>query len=132
VTKLTGTLASADGTWSAPVIWAAFETPGDVGKPGKMFTPWWTFAGWVSPMIAPSRKAITTWITFSISPIPGILAAGEYRLSLAVITGDEARPTARWSGGFALGDQDAATLRDSCVAVHNVDPDRLPVPLKRS
>ena len=86
VTTIAGTLASVDRTWTAPIAWSAFETPTDVGQPGKTATPWWTFTGWVSPMIAPSRKASTTWIGFSISAKPWGACLGRRTVWWSILT----------------------------------------------
>lgn len=119
VTKIAGALANENGTWDVPVLWYAFFKPTDAGKPGETSAPWWSFDGWVTPIVVPSRQSTARAVAFNVAPIADSLRTDEYRLTLCFTIQGGKVPVEVWTASFALEDQRA--LEDT-VGVGNVGP----------
>ncbi|MGO9782676.1 MAG: hypothetical protein ACLPQY_23370 [Streptosporangiaceae bacterium] len=130
VLRIEGTLTRKDGGWTVPVTWSVFFEPKEIGD-GDNIKRWWSFAGTVSPVIASSRKASTTWIYFLAYPLPGPLTASSYDLTLSLVIGPKNRTAAPWTGSFSLDREQIAYLEENCVASTNdVAPDTTRVRLE--
>lgn len=119
VAKIAGTLANENATWHVPVLWYAFYKPTDAGKPGQTSEPWWSFDGWASPIVVPSRQSTTKSVAFNVGEITDPLRADGYLLTLRFTIQGGKVPVAVWTTSFTLHDQRA--LEDT-VGVGNVGP----------
>jgi hypothetical protein len=126
VLRMEGHLTGKAGKWTAPIIWNCFMQPQSVGSVDTSVKVWWAFGGWVSPLIASSRKASTNWIFFSVFPLQSTLSPGSYQLNLRLLIGPGERLAAQWSGSFSLGEDDAEFLEKYCVVTSgNVNKESL-------
>jgi hypothetical protein len=91
--------------------------------------PWWDFARWVSPLIASSRKASTTWIHFTVYPLQSKLTTGAYDLNPGLIIGPKESLAAKWTNSFSLAADEIQFLEENTVASGNVSKDSPPVKL---
>lgn len=107
IMKIDGTLANGNGTWNTPVLWYAFYKPTDAGKPGQASEPWWSFDGWVTPILVPSRQSTARSVAFNVGPITDPLRADGYRLKLRFTIQGGRVPVEVRTAGFVLEDQRA-------------------------
>ncbi len=129
---MTGTLATADGTWRSELTWQALGKYEDRAPPGQpSFAP----VDWAEALISASRKASANWISFTGS-VPGKLPSGSYSLRLDVITQRKrrrlglrpltgrpcatgrtrSRTACSWTGSFQISADGLGHLEERCVA----------------
>jgi hypothetical protein len=137
ITRIEGRLRSSDGAWEAPLVWQCFDDLKDPGTRDPEFgwSPKWVMLSWAHPMIAPSRKAATSWVAFSLYPIPGALQVGPYDLTLDLVVAERRRLPVKtkkagisgWQGELSLTQADVDFMKQSCVAVGNYNEESLQV-----
>jgi hypothetical protein len=142
IMRVEGTLLVPDGT-QRPVAWRQFQDR--PVEPGAAAPGIWSFTGDTSPLIAPSRKALTIWILYDIGPpFEQLVAVGEYELRLNCVVAGHSKiaswlsPTARKKNlsacreQFRLTADNLETLRESCVLRGDGNlGDYLPVKIKQ-
>jgi len=139
------TSSNAAPSWQAAVAWESFltMTPQDA-KPGKPWQPEWSMESWARPLISPSRKASTTWISFSVYPLPEPheLVVGDYELRLSLVVAHvsqlarrlhlrhEVSGISQYLGQFSLDADQLQFLLTNCVGTEDYVPDTLPVTIQ--
>jgi hypothetical protein len=125
ITNIAGTLTNQSETWQVDVAWYAFFKPTDAGVPGETSVPWWSFDGWASPVVVPSRQSTSKSVSFEVGPIVQPLEVDDYRLTLRFAIQGGKSSSEVWSARFKLGDRDALdkTVGEGNVGETSVDAD---------